>query len=74
MVHKVYTILTYLPFFDIHISLLSKIHNKLQPPWYKLEREEMLSRNLQRNLTDIQQNQEIIKMINYFQNKKPNFG
>ena len=56
MVNKVYAILTYIPFFNIHLSLLSKIHNALQPGWYNLQKEEILARNLQRNLTEVQQN------------------
>jgi hypothetical protein len=52
MVHKVYAVLTYLPFFHVHIALLAALHRAVQPPWYKLQKEEeILSRNLQRNLT-----------------------
>jgi len=38
MVDKVYTILTYFPFFHVHVSLLSKIHKILQVPWFKLQK------------------------------------
>lgn len=34
----------------------------------------MLTKNLQRNLTETQQNQEINKLISFLMNKKPDFN
>lgn len=39
MVEKIYTILSYFPFFNIHLSILCKIHKILEPLWYKLQKE-----------------------------------
>lgn len=74
MVEKVYAILTYFPFFNIHLSILAHIHKILQPFWYKLGKEEILTKNLQRNLTEAQQNQEINQLIASLMNKKPEFN
>jgi len=73
-VQKVYAILTYYPFFNIHLTTLSKIHHILQPQWHKLHREEMLSKNLQRNLSEIQKSEQINKLTSYLMSKKPDYN
>ena len=71
MVDKVYSILTYYPFFEVHLATLARIHQLLQPAWHHLEKEEVLAKNLQRNLTDAQHSPAINQLISELMTKKP---
>ena len=74
MVEKVYVILTYYPFLQLHLSLLRSIAATLQPKWHLLHREEVFSRNLTRNLAEAQKHDHFSKVVAYLRSKRPEHG
>jgi hypothetical protein len=73
-VEKVYVVLTYFPFLPLHLAILSRAHALLQPPWHALAPQDLLARNLTRNLADAQKDEPLSRLVGYCMARQPELG
>ena len=66
-----YVILTYYPFVPLHLSLLARAHAILQPPYHSLAPQDLLARNLARNIADSQKDEALARLIGYCMARQP---